>query len=65
MKTVSKSLVFRKRVIELEKILEYFPQAQEQSNDKNKILVFEQDMQQVATKAHHEKWLWRRGITVY
>ena len=46
MKSVSKTLALRKRLIDLdkEKILEYFPQAQEQSDGKNKILVFEQGM---------------------
>jgi len=46
MKSVFVILVFRKRLIGLhrlkEKILEHFPQAQEQSDEKNKFLVFEQ-----------------------
>jgi len=36
-----------------EKILQNFPQAQEQSDGKNKVLVFEQGMQQIA-KADYE-----------
>ena len=67
MKTVSKSLVLKKRLIELDwsrKFLSIFHKPKNKKDGKNKILVFEQGMYIANTKAGYKKWLWRWWTTV-